>query len=157
MYFFTYFWLHWVFVTEHGLSVVAVIKGSSLLQCTGFSLWWFLLLQSRGFRSAARVFSRYSLWAPGCAGFSSCGSQAPEWELSSCASWALIAPQLVGSSHIRDWSGVPWIGRQIPMDCATREVPVYLFSSSGILFSVVFSLLINPLKGSLPPGFSFDF
>ena len=144
-----YFWLHWVSVTELGLCLVVVIKGYSLLQCTGFSLWWFLLLQSRGFRGAVRVFSRCSLWAPGRAGFSSYGLQALEWELSRCVSWALIASQHVESSHVRDWSGIPWIGRWIPIDCAAREVPMYLFSSSVILFSVVFSLLIRHLVPSL--------
>ena len=37
------FWLFWVFVAEHGLSLVAVSRGYSSLQCTGFSLRWFLL------------------------------------------------------------------------------------------------------------------
>ena len=46
-----YFWLHWVFVAVHGLSLVAASGG--------YSFWWFLLLRSVGSR---------------CAGFSSCGS-----------------------------------------------------------------------------------
>ena len=55
------FWLCWVFVAAHGLSLVEVSRGYSLLQCTGFSLWWLLLLRSMGSRHA---------------GFSSCGMQA---------------------------------------------------------------------------------
>ena len=43
---FIYFWLCWVFVTVHGLSLVAVSRGYSSLQCAGFSLWWLLLLRS---------------------------------------------------------------------------------------------------------------
>ena len=37
------FWLHWVFVAAHGLSLVAANGGSSLLWCVGLSLWWHLL------------------------------------------------------------------------------------------------------------------
>ena len=68
-----YFWLHWVFVAACGLSLVAVRGGYSLLQCTGFSLPWLLLLQSMGSR---------------CTGFSSCGSQVLERRLSSCGTRA---------------------------------------------------------------------
>ena len=38
--------LCWVFVTVCGLSPVAVSRGYSSLRCAGFSLQWFLLLQS---------------------------------------------------------------------------------------------------------------
>ena len=73
MYLFIYLWLHWVFVTERGLSLVAVSRGYSSLWCVGFSLWWLLLLRSTGSRRA---------------GFSSCGSQALERRLSSCGARA---------------------------------------------------------------------
>ena len=39
-----YFWLCWDFVAARGLSLVAASGGYSLLRCTGFSLWWLLLL-----------------------------------------------------------------------------------------------------------------
>ena len=55
------FWLHWVFVTACGLSLVAASGGYSSLWCAGFSLRWLLLLRSMGSR---------------CMGFSSCGTQA---------------------------------------------------------------------------------
>ena len=82
--FFFYFWLHtvfvffsfWlllVFVAALGLSLVEVSRGHSLLQCTGFSLRWLLLLRSTG--------SRHT-------GFSSCGSWALEHRLSSCGARA---------------------------------------------------------------------
>ena len=58
---FIYFWLHWVFVAAHGLSLVAASGGYSSLWCAGFSLQWLLLLQSTGSR---------------CAGISSCGTRA---------------------------------------------------------------------------------
>ena len=61
IYLFIYFWLHWVFVAAHGLSLVAVSGGYSSLRCIGFSLQWLLLLWSMGCR---------------CAGFSSCGTRA---------------------------------------------------------------------------------
>ena len=34
---FIYFWLCWVFVAARGLSLVAVSRGYSSLQCVGFS------------------------------------------------------------------------------------------------------------------------
>ena len=44
------FWLRWVFIAAHGLSLVAVSRGYFLLWCAGFSLWWLLLLRSMGSR-----------------------------------------------------------------------------------------------------------
>ena len=72
-YLFIYFWLCWVFVDAHGLSLVVVIGGYSSLQWAGFSLRWLLLLRSRGSRRA---------------GFSSCGTRALEHRLSRCGSRA---------------------------------------------------------------------
>ena len=43
------FWLCWVFVAVHRLSLVVLSRGSSLV-CMGFSFWWLLLLQSTGSR-----------------------------------------------------------------------------------------------------------
>ena len=60
---FIYFWLRWVFVAAHGLSLAEVSRGYSSLQCAGFSLQWLLLLRSRGSRLV---------------GFSSCGTQAQQ-------------------------------------------------------------------------------
>ena len=73
IYVFIYFWLCWVFVAACRLSLVAVSGDYSSLRCTGFSLQWFLLLQSTG--------SRHT-------GFSSCGSWALERRLSSCGARA---------------------------------------------------------------------
>ena len=66
---YVYFWLCWVFVAVHGLSLVAVNGGYSSLRHVGFSLWWLLLLWSTS--------SRHT-------GFSSCGAWALERRLSSC-------------------------------------------------------------------------
>ena len=68
--YFVYFWLRWVFVAAHGLSLVAASGGYSLLQCAGFSLQWLLLLRSTGSVVVAH-------------GLSSCGSWALERRLSS--------------------------------------------------------------------------
>ena len=38
------FCLGWVFIVVHGLSLVAVSRGYSLLQGAGFSLQWLLFL-----------------------------------------------------------------------------------------------------------------
>ena len=48
------FWLRWVFVAAHGLSLVVVNGGYSSLQCAGFLLRWLLLLQSLGPRAQAQ-------------------------------------------------------------------------------------------------------
>ena len=61
LFIYLYFWLHWVFDAERGPSLVAASGGYSLLRCSGFSLWWFLLLWSMGSR---------------CMGFISCGTRA---------------------------------------------------------------------------------
>ena len=61
LFIYIYFWLRWVFIAALGLSLVVVSRGYSLLQCAGFSLWWFLLLRSMSSR---------------CMGFSSCGTRA---------------------------------------------------------------------------------
>ena len=55
------FWLCWVFVAVHGLSLVAASGGYSSLWCVAFSLQWLLLLRSPGSRRPA---------------FGSCGAQA---------------------------------------------------------------------------------
>ena len=55
--------MRWIFVAARRLFLVAASGGYSLLQCTGFSLWWLLLLWTTG--------SRHT-------GFSSCGVQA-QW------------------------------------------------------------------------------
>ena len=54
MYVFIY-WLHWVFVAAHRLSLVVASRGCSLLRCTGFSLRWLLLLRSTGSRRVGSV------------------------------------------------------------------------------------------------------
>ena len=43
-----YFWLCWVFVTVHGLSLAALSGGSALLWYTGFTTWWLLVWRSTG-------------------------------------------------------------------------------------------------------------
>ena len=67
----------------------------SLLWCSGFSLWWLLLLKSTDFRPM---------------GFSSCDVRAQVRQ-----SWlkALVAVTHMGSSWTRDQTGVPCSGRQI--------------------------------------------
>ena len=60
-FFFFNFWLCWVFVAAHGLSLVVASGGYSSLRCAGFSLRWLLLLRSMGSRRT---------------GFSSCSMQA---------------------------------------------------------------------------------
>ena len=49
------FWLHWVFVAAHGLSLVAASGGYPSWRCAGFSLRWPLLLRSTGSRREGSV------------------------------------------------------------------------------------------------------
>ena len=72
LFLFLFFWLCWVFVAVHGLSLVAASGGYFSLCCAGL-LRWLLLLRSMGSRHA---------------GFSSCGSWALEHRLSSCGARA---------------------------------------------------------------------
>ena len=60
LFLFIYFWLCWVFVAAHGLSLVAVSRGYSSLRCVGLSLRWLLLLWSMGSRRAG--FSNCGTW-----------------------------------------------------------------------------------------------
>ena len=116
-----YFWLHWVFVAVHRLSLVAASGGYSSLQCAGFSLRWLLLLRSTGSR---------------CTGFSSCSTQAWQLWLTGSRTQAhqlqrmgLVAPRHVGSSWTRARTCVPCTGRRILNHCATREAQDYFFLS----------------------------
>ena len=61
IYLFIYFWLSWVFVVAHRLSLVVASRGYSSLRCAGFSLRWLLLLQSTGSRHVG--FSSCGMWA----------------------------------------------------------------------------------------------
>ena len=96
-----------------GLSLV-VSGDCSWLQCEGFSLWWLLLLWSRG--------SRHT-------GFSRCNMQAQQqWFAGSRVQdqqlWytGLVALRHVESSRPRDRTCVSCIGRYILIHCTTREV-----------------------------------
>ena len=121
---FIYFWLRWVFVAAHGLSLVAVRGSYSLLWCTGFSLRWLLLFQSMGSR---------------CTGFSTCGTRAQQlW----CT--GLAALRHVGSSRTRAGTHVPCIGRQILNHCATREVDILSFTSKSFVTDLQPWTILNP-------------
>ena len=79
------------------------------------------------------LFSACGAWASSCRGFSCCGARQGTWtsvvakELSSRAQarslWptGLVAPRQLGSTQIRDWTHVSWIGRHILYHWATRE------------------------------------
>ena len=45
---FIYFWLRWVFVAMHRLSLVVVSRGYSSLRCVGFSLRWLAFVAEHG-------------------------------------------------------------------------------------------------------------
>ena len=80
LYFFFFFWLHWVFVAVRGLSLIAARRGYSSLRCAGFSWQWLLLLRSTG--------SRHTGFSSVAQGLNSRGSWALERRLSSRGTWA---------------------------------------------------------------------
>ena len=101
--FYFIFRLCWVFLAARGLSLVAASRGYSSLWCTGFSLWWLLLLRHTGPRASVVVACRLS----------SCGLRALEHRLSSCGTWALLLHgmwDLLGSSQTRAQTCIPCIG-----------------------------------------------
>ena len=58
-----FFWLRWL--AARRLSLVLARGGYSSLRCTGFSLWWLLLLQSMVSRPAGSVFVARGLQSAG--------------------------------------------------------------------------------------------
>ena len=60
-YWLIYLCLPWVFVAAHRLSLVVASRGYYPLQCTGFSLWWLLLLGSMDSRCEGSVVVAHGL------------------------------------------------------------------------------------------------
>ena len=85
---FYFFWLCWVFVAVCGLSLVAASGRYSSLRCTGFSLWWLLLLRNMGSRHAGVSSCGTRASVVVARGLSSFGSRALEHMLSSCGAQA---------------------------------------------------------------------
>ena len=122
-------WLRLVFVDAHGLSLVAVSRGDSLLWCVAFSLCWLLLLWSTGYRHM---------------GFSSCGF--------SCL-------QHAASSWTRNWTMSPSLADGFFIHCTTREVPLvflknYLGHFRLFWIYILESVYHIPLKGTGTLGMS---
>ena len=89
-----YFWLCWVFITMHRLSLAAESRKCTIVVVCGILLPWLL-------------------WEGSVAlGFSTCPSHSPECRLSSCGTQAFFL-QRVGSSQTRDQTSVPCIVRWI--------------------------------------------
>ena len=120
-FFFSFFWLRWVFVATWGLSVFPASGSYSSLRCTSFSLLWPVLLWSTGSR---------------CVGFSSCSTWAQWLWLT-----GLVALRNMGSSWTRDQTHVPCIGRWILNHCATREV-ITVFLMLAILIGLKWYLIV---------------
>ena len=84
-FYFAIFWLHWVFVAAHGLSLQLRRAGDTLCcgvwasHCGGFSC-----CRARALGMRASVVAACEL--------SSCGSWALEHRLSSCGAWAQLLP-----------------------------------------------------------------
>ena len=109
------------------------------LQCTGFSLWWLLLL-----------------WVLGCVGFSSCGSQVLEQRLNSCSTWAWLLCslwQLPGSGlHLLHWQvGSSPVSHQGSPRCLSNHPDFYSSqaASSVLKCSLELHAMLNVRKGSM--------
>ena len=96
---FIYVWLCWVFIAAHGLSAVAVSRGSSLLVVRGLLIAVSSLVAEHGLVGRLQ-----------------------QLQLADFA-----APQHVGSSQLRDRTRVPCIDRQILNHWTTREIQVAVF------------------------------
>ena len=124
IYLFIYFWLCWVFVAAHRLSLVEASGSYSSLWRAGFSLRWLLLLRSTGSRRTG-----FSSWGRRASIVVACelqqlwlaGSRAQAQQLSHTD---LVAPRHVGSSWTRARTCVPCLGRQILNLCASRGAQV---------------------------------
>ena len=90
---------YWVFVAASVLSLLSTSRDYSLLQCSGFSLWWLLL-------------------------FWSMGSVVVAHGLSCSEAHGILVPRPgIKSVCPRNQICVPCIGRRVPNYWTTREVP----------------------------------
>ena len=122
-----YFWLHWVYVAAHGLSLVA----ASTLRCGAWA-------SHHGGLSCCRAQALgtwlQQLWLA--------GSRVQAQQL-----WytGLVALQHVRSSQTRALTHVPCVGRWIFNHCTTREAPptviLFLLTSPFISVSICFIYL----------------
>ena len=121
MYLFFKFWLCWVFVAVHWLSLVVASGGYSLVEMQE------LLIVVASFVEQCTL---KGTWASVVAcGLRSWGSQPPG--VISCGTWGLVT---YGISQTRDQTRVPCIARQILNPWTTREVPgVAYFDVSDLL------------------------
>ena len=127
--------LCWVFVAEHGLSLVSVSRSYSSLQCTGFSL------------------RRFPLW--------NTGSKAPASVvaargLSSCGAWAFVALRHVEFlDQGSDLCPLHWQAHSYPLYHQSVIVPFLILGWNSILFSTatVCTILFSP---TVHKGFNFS-
>ena len=129
--YFIYFWLCWVFVAAHRLSLFvasrATLRCGVRAYCGSFSCCGARALGVRASVVVAR-------------GLSSCGTQAQYlWRT------GLVAPWHVRSSRTRAQTRVPGIGRRILNHCATREVPSYTFEVQ-LYEQLLYGLGYSPLR-----------
>ena len=96
---FIYFWLFWVFIAAHSLSLVTVLGASRF---SGFS------------------YGRAQASIVGTPGLNNCDSRALERRLRSCGT-GLSVPRHVGSFQIKDRTGVPCVANCILNHWTTRE------------------------------------
>lgn len=112
------------------LSLVEVSRGYSLFWCSGFSLLWFLLLQSMGSRVC---------------GLQCCGTWVLELRLSSCGTWSLVAPRHVESSQTRGKPVSLALAGGFPSTASPRKVPELLLMILTLLLSRGEVLISFPL------------
>ena len=100
-----------------------VIIPSLLLGLFSSCREWRLLFAYGVQASHCSIFSCLGAWTVGWGGFGSCSSQVLEHSFSSWCT-GFVAPQHVGSSRIRDRTGISCTGRRILYHWATREARI---------------------------------
>ena len=138
------FWLCWVFIAARRLSLLVASRGYSSLQCTGFSLWWLLLLRSMVTRLT---------------GFSSCSTWAQQLWLTGSRAQAqqlwhkvLVVLQHVGSSQTRALTHVlagrflttvpPRKSKHISFCCITNNQNISLAFNNKLLLLLLLLFLL---------------
>ena len=132
---FIYFWLHWVFVAVHRLSLVAASGGYFLVAVLGLLIAVAFLVAEHGlWDSQASAAAAHEL--------SGCGSRALEHRPGSCGAH----PRLLRSMWFLPWSGLKPMCPALAGGLFTAELP----GKPSKLFSN-YSVLLSSLEKAMAP------
>ena len=133
IYLFFVFWWLWVFIAACRLSLVAVSRSYSSLQCTSL-LWRLILWWSKGSRCTALVVAARRF--------------TPEnVQVSGVVTHWLSYPRHVQSSWTRDWTQVPCTGRKILITLYHQGSPRCNIFHKSIIKSIFFEYGRGKVQG----------